>query len=103
MIYLTKFYKDPKNLSSLYSEIFESKYDSKPNLTYYENNILFTIFQTIESVYRLYYVSGKDTTKISKDQYEGWDNFVFQFVLVLKYNYFIKKITYFHLFRKLYW
>ena len=72
----TTFYKDPKNLGSLYEEIFENKYDSKPKLTYYENNILFTIFQTIESIYRLYYVSGKETIKLSKDQYEGWDNFL---------------------------
>ena len=74
-IFIT-FYKDPKNLGSLYSEIFEKKYDTKPKLTYEENNFLFTIFQTIETVYRMYYISGKDTLKLSTDQYEGWDNFI---------------------------
>tara|TARA_Y100000389_G_scaffold204028_2_gene254591 strand:+ start:78 stop:719 length:642 start_codon:yes stop_codon:yes gene_type:complete len=87
----TSFYKDPKNLGGLYSEIFENKVDSKPKLTYYENNFLFTLFQTIEAVYRMYYVSGKETMKLSKDQYEGWDNFLNSVCASPKVQLFYKK------------
>ena len=95
----TKFYKDPKNLGSLHSEIFEKKYDPNPKLTYEEINFLFIVFQTIENVYRLYYISGKDNVKISKDQYEGWDNFLISVTGSPKVQLFYKK--YHHLFTSL--
>lgn len=95
-----KFYSDPKNLKNLYNEIIENKIvDEKPNLSYYESNFLFTLFQTLETIYRLYYVSGKDTTKITKDQYEGWDNFVLSICRSPKVQLFYKKNK--HLFTSL--
>ena len=95
----TTFYKDPKNLGNLHSEIFEKKYNSNPKLTYEETNFLFIIFQIIENVYRLYYISGKETIKISKDQYEGWDNFLISVMGSPKVQLFYKK--YHHLFTSL--
>ena len=47
----------------------------------------------------MYYVSGKETIKLSKDQYEGWDNFLNSICASPKVQLFYKKN--YHLFSSL--
>jgi hypothetical protein len=93
------FNNHPKELAALHTEIFEKRYSTKPKLTYYETNLLFTVFQVIENMYRTYYISGKDASKLETDQYEGWDNFLFMILASPKVQLFYKKYN--HLFKSL--
>lgn len=87
-----KFYDDRKNLEGLYNEIFENKISvGEISLSYHEINFLFTVFQTIETIYRLYFVSGKEASILTNNQYEGWDNFILLICRSPKVQLFYKK------------
>jgi len=90
-----KFYSDKDKLEELYNEIFLNKIKStKPQLTYYETNFLFIIFQIIENVYRIYYISGADKNKFDISQYDGWEMLILKIVSSPKVQLFYKEHKY---------
>lgn len=90
-----KFYSDKDKLEDLYNEIFQNKIKSgKPQITYHEANFLFIIFQTIENVYRIYYISGADKNKYDMSQYDGWEMLILKIVASPKVQLFYKEHKY---------
>lgn len=94
------FYSDKENLNELYNEIIKGEYKStEPTLTYHEENFLFVLYQTIENVYRTYYLSGAEREKYDVSQYDGWENLILQVVASPKSQLFYKQNQ--HLFNSL--
>ena len=95
-----KFAADKKNLGTLYNEMVKGQYKTtKPELTYEEENFLFILFQTIENVYRTYYISGASKGQYDISQYDGWEQFILQTLASPKVQLFYKQNR--HLFNSL--
>ncbi len=96
-----KFGSDQKNLGDLYNEIIKGQYNDPehPKVSYEEENFLFILFQTIENVYRTYYLSGADREKYDVSQYDGWEKLILQVVASPKAQLFYKDNR--HLFNSL--
>lgn len=96
-----KFGSDKANLGVLYNEIIKGDYKTpeQPKLSYEEENFLFILYQTIENVYRTYYLSGADQEKYDVSQYDGWEKLILQIVSSPKAQLFYKENR--HLFNSL--
>lgn len=88
-----KFASDKEHLGELYNEIFKGEYKTpdQPKLTYEEETFMFILFQTIENVYRTYYLSGADREKYDVSQYDGWEKLILQVVASPKSQLFYKE------------